>query len=231
SVAPTGINITLADSGAAQVPDAGPIATGTYQPTCVDNANNINTAFPAPAPVGPYLAAAPRGVATFASAFAGINVNGTWSLYIADDTINSPWTASITGGWTIEITTAPSAVATVTTVNSTPNPSFTTTPNNAVTFTATVTKQSDGTPVTAGTVTFREGATTLAANVAVNGSGQATFNTSSLSEGSHAITADYNGSAGFLTSSGNTTQTVDNHTVMTGSTFCNTGVVVFADSI
>src|SRR6185436_18073099 len=90
---------------------------------------------------------------------------------------------------------------------------------------------SDGTPVTAGTVTFREGATTLAANVAVNGSGQASFNISSLSEGVHAITADYNGTASFLTSSGNRTQTVDNHTVVTGSTFCNTGVVLFADAI
>src|SRR4051812_13274049 len=69
SVAPGGLNITLADSGATQVPDAGPIATGTYQPTCVDSANNINTAFPATAPAGPYLAAAPRGAATFASAF------------------------------------------------------------------------------------------------------------------------------------------------------------------
>ena len=67
--------------------------------------------------------------------------------------------------------------------------------------------------------------------MALNGSGQASFNTSSLGEGSHAITADYDGSAGFLTSSGNTTQTVDNHTVVTGSTFCNTGAVVFAETI
>jgi subtilisin-like proprotein convertase family protein len=231
SVAPLGITLTFGDSAAGQVPDAGPIATGTYQPTCVDSAVNIDTAFPAPAPAGPYLKAAPRGAATFASAFAGINVNGTWSLYVVDDNVNSPQTASITGGWTVEITTAPSAVATVTALGSAPNPSFTTTPNNAVAFTATVTKQSDGTPVTAGTVTFREGATTLAANVAVNGSGQASFNISSLVEGTHAITADYNGTASFLTSSGNTTQTVDNHTVVAGSTFCNTGVITFADAI
>ncbi len=233
SVAPTGITLTLGDSAAAQVPDAGPIPAGggTYQPTCVDNANNINTAFPAPAPAGPYLAAAPRGVATFASAFAGINVNGTWSLYAADDTVNNGQVASITGGWTIEITTAPAAVATATALNSSPNPSFTTTPNNAVTFTATVTKQSDGTPVTAGTVTFREGATTLAATVALNGSGQGSFNISTLSEGVHTITADYNGTASFLTSSSNRTQTVDNHTVVAGSTFCNTGVITFADAV
>ena len=52
-----------------------------------------------------------------------------------------------------------------------------------VTFTATVT--SGGNPVTTGTVDFTEGATTLADGVAVNASGQATFTTSTLTEGSH----------------------------------------------
>ena len=226
-----GVNLTLGDSGATQVPDAGPLTTGTFQPTCVDSANNIDTGFPAPAPAGPYIKPAPRGAATFASAFAGINVNGTWSLFAVDDSLNSPQTASITGGWTIEITTTVTQVPSVTTLSSTPNPSFTTAPSNAVTFTATVTKQSDGTPVTVGTVTFKEGATILAANVALNGSGQAAFNTSSLAEGSHAIAATYNESAMFLTSTGNTTQTVDNHTVVMGNTFCNTGVITFADAI
>src|SRR6185503_15901617 len=56
SVAPLGMNITLADSGGStNIPDNGPIATGTYQPTCWDSAMNIDTAFPAPAPAGPYL--------------------------------------------------------------------------------------------------------------------------------------------------------------------------------
>src|SRR6185436_457073 len=218
SVAPGGVNLTLADSGATQIPDAGPFTTGTFQPTCVDSAVNIDTGFPAPAPAGPYNKPAPRGAATFASAFAGINVNGSWSLYAVDDNVNSPQTASITGGWGIEITTIPSAVASVTTLTSSNNPSFTTSPSNTVTFTALVTQQSDGTPVTSGTVTFREGATILSANVAVNGTGRAFYTNSTFMEGTHAITADYNGAAGFLTSSGNTTQTVDNHTVVTGST-------------
>lgn len=231
SVAPAGINVTLADSGAAQIADAGPIATGTYQPTCVDSAANINTAFPAPAPAGPYLAAAPRGTTTFASAFTGINVNGTWSLYVVDDSVNTPWTASITGGWILEISTTPSAVATVTTLTSSNNPSFTTAPSNVVVFTALVTKQSDATAVTSGTVTFREGASILSANVAVNGTGRAFYTNSTFAEGSHTIIADYNGTAGFLTSSANTNQTVNNHTVVTGTTFCNTGAVVFADAI
>ena len=48
-----------------------------------------------------------------------------------------------------------------------------------------------------GTVTFTEGATTLASNVAVNGAGQASFNISTLGVGSHVITAAFTGSNGW----------------------------------
>jgi subtilisin-like proprotein convertase family protein len=77
----------------------------------------------------------------------------------------------------------------------------------AVTFTATVT--SGGNPVTTGTVTFTEGATILAGDVALNGSGQATFTTSSLTATSHTIIATYSGTAGFFTSNGSINQTVN----------------------
>jgi uncharacterized repeat protein (TIGR01451 family) len=70
-----------------------------------------------------------------------------------------------------------------------------------VIFTATVT--SGGNPVTTGTVTFSEGATVLDADVPLNGSGQATFSTNSLSISTHTITATYNGTSDFLTSNGN----------------------------
>jgi predicted secreted protein len=73
---------------------------------------------------------------------------------------------------------------TTTALQSSVNPS---TAGQSVTFTATVT----GTSVT-GTVTFKDGATTLA-TVALNGSGQATFTTSALSVGTHSITASYSG--------------------------------------
>src|SRR5262249_1463793 len=73
-----------------------------------------------------------------------------------------------------------------TTLISSANPSVL---GKAVTFTATVTS-SGGTP--AGTVTFKDGATTLG-TATLNGSGQATFTTSALATGSHAITAAYAG--------------------------------------
>jgi uncharacterized repeat protein (TIGR01451 family) len=54
------------------------VTGNTFRPT----ANN-SVAFPAPAPAGPGLAA-PAGSATIASAFAGLNGNGTWSFYLFD---------------------------------------------------------------------------------------------------------------------------------------------------
>jgi len=63
-----------------------------------------------------------------------------------------------------------------------------------VTFTATITSSSSGTPT--GTVTFLDGATTLGTGT-LNSSGAATFTTSTLTAGTHTITAKYNGSANF----------------------------------
>jgi hypothetical protein len=94
---------------------------------------------------------------------------------------------------------------TTTTLTSAPNPS---TYGQPVTFTATVT--SGGSPVTSGTVTFMEGTTTLASGVPVNASGQASFQSSALTAvGSpHTITAQYNGTDSFATSSGSVEQKV-----------------------
>jgi len=89
------------------------------------------------------------------------------------------------------------AVVTTTTLSSAPNPS---TFGQSVTFTATVTS-SAGVPV--GTVTFTEGATTLASGVTVDGAGHAAFSTTTLAVGSHTITASFTGAAGWANSSGN----------------------------
>ncbi len=75
----------------------------------------------------------------------------------------------------------------------------------SVTFTATVVATS-GTAT--GTVTFKEGVATLGTGT-LNGSGIATFSTSSLAVGSHSITASYGGDANVLGStSGAQTATV-----------------------
>jgi peptidase M28-like protein/Big-like domain-containing protein len=88
-------------------------------------------------------------------------------------------------------------VVTTTTLSSAPNPS---TFGQSVTFTATVTS---GAGVPVGTVTFTEGATTLASGVTVDGAGHAAFSTTTLAVGSHTITASFTGAAGWANSSGN----------------------------
>jgi hypothetical protein len=84
--------------------------------------------------------------------------------------------------------------STTTALNSDHNPSS---PGESVTFAAyvTVTLPGSGTPT--GTVTFFDGTTTMGI-VALDGSGHAAYATSSLTVGSHSITASYSGDKNFL---------------------------------
>jgi hypothetical protein len=74
-----------------------------------------------------------------------------------------------------------------------------------VTFTASVTPEFSGMPT--GKVAFYDG-TTLLKSVALSG-GTAKFTTSTLTSGTHSITATYNGSTDFTGSSASLTQTVN----------------------
>lgn len=106
------------------------------------------------------------------------------SISMANGTISIPSTVSLTG-------TAIGQPATTTVVTSTANPSILAA---SVTFAVSVTPSGgSGTPT--GTVTIKDGSTTLATQSLVNG--QATFTTSSLSVGSHSITATYSGDTNF----------------------------------
>jgi hypothetical protein len=190
--AASGVNITLDDAAASQVPDAGPLASGTFRPASYVDDSDI---FPAPAPAAPYTHAAPQGAGTFANIFNGIVPNGTWSLYAVEDT-GDALNTSLTG-WSLTFTLAPAA--TTTSVASSANPSVF---GQSVTFTATVTTAGLGTPT--GNVQFFDGANPIGAPVALNVSGQAQVTTSSLTVGSHTITAQYAGDvpSGFNASSG-----------------------------
>ena len=95
--------------------------------------------------------------------------------------------------------------ATTTTALSSSSP--TSTVGQSVTFTATVTPATSGTPT--GSVTFFDGAATLGSGI-LNSSRQATFSTSSLSAGTHSITAAYGGDTNFMGSTSAVfTQTVN----------------------
>ena len=113
---------------------------------------------------------------------------------------------------TTQLTVTGGAVAsTSTTVSGSPNPSAV---GQLVTFTANV-FSSSGIPT--GTVQFLDGSTSLG-TASLNGSGQAILSTNSLASGTHTITATYQGSASFTSSSGTTTQTVTNGAATTTTT-------------
>ena len=146
---------------------------------------------------------------TYNIAISGMTSDGTVTATVAVDKAHdaagngNTASTSTDGSVTFDTTTS-------TSIQSSQNPS---TFGESVDFTASVTAL--GTPVTSGTVTFIEGGTctspvtTLAGPTAVNGSGQATFGKSSLTTGSHTITACYSGATNRKPSNGGIVQTVN----------------------
>jgi subtilisin-like proprotein convertase family protein len=92
-----GVNLTFDDAAAASLPDESPLASGSYKPTVGSITGvgfcTVPSSFPTPAPGGPYGSAL--------SVFNGTDPNGTWSLYVIDDTLGD--LGSIAGGWSLEI--------------------------------------------------------------------------------------------------------------------------------
>lgn len=84
------VTLTFDDAAFSLVPDATAIGSGTYRPT--DSATG--DVLPTPAPAGPY--------GTSLAAYAGISPNGTWELYINDDTSGDA--GSLAGGWSLTLT-------------------------------------------------------------------------------------------------------------------------------
>lgn len=144
----------------------------------------------------------PTGQVTFQQgntvlAQAPLNTSGqvsfsTSTLATGSDTITATYASdpvfAASNGSTVQ--TVQNSFATTTTVSSSANPSVF---SQSVTFTAAVTS-SGGVPT--GTVTFKDGATTLGTSN-LDSNGHATLATSTLSVASHSITATYNGSSTF----------------------------------
>lgn len=93
------VTLTFDDAAAISIPDSNQIATATYRPANWFGAGSAD-AFPAPAPGGPYTNAS-------LSVFNGQNPNGTWRLFIVDDTIGDA--GFVAGGWSLSITTTETA--------------------------------------------------------------------------------------------------------------------------
>src|SRR6185503_14243940 len=96
SVGVTNVVLKFDDSAPLQLPQEGPIVSGTYHPTDYTDPPPADADnFPLPAPAGPY--------ATALAAFNGANVNGLWSLYVMDDFAGD--NGRITGGWHLAFST------------------------------------------------------------------------------------------------------------------------------
>jgi hypothetical protein len=119
-----------------------------------------------------------------------LNGDGKPDLLVTNSCASSSNCATGTVGILINI----SPGYTTTSLFSSPNPSNF---GQSVTITATVTSKSSGTPT--GTVSFYDGTMNIG-NSNLNSNGMATLTTSTLSEGTHSITATYNGDANFLSS-------------------------------
>jgi hypothetical protein len=95
------VPLNIDDAAAFPIPAHAPLVPGLFKPTD----HGAGDTFPAtgsdPPPVGPYAATL--------SAFNGTNANGTWKLYVADDTAGEA--GALSGGWGLDIATSPPAPA------------------------------------------------------------------------------------------------------------------------
>jgi uncharacterized repeat protein (TIGR01451 family) len=85
--------LTFDDAAASNLPNSGAIVSGTYKPT---NFDTVSDSFVSPAPAGPF--------GQILSLFNGLDPNGTWSLYVQDDSKQN--VGNLAQGWTLAITTS-----------------------------------------------------------------------------------------------------------------------------
>ena len=139
------------------------------------------------------------GVAMLQTSTLSVATHSVTAMYSGD----SNFAVSTSPPVTVTIS-APTKAATSTAITASPNPAAT---GANVTLTATVTSQTAGTIT--GTVTFLDGANSIGTG-SVGANGVATLQTSSLSAGTHSVTAMYGGDANFLTSTSSAVSLVIN---------------------
>jgi len=128
------------------------------------------------------------GQATFTTSNLSVGTHPLFIVYQGDVNYNG-------GGGALNNQVVNQA-STTTTIASSANPSQF---GQTVTFTATVTAVAPGAGLPTGTVTFTDGGNTIGTGT-LNGAGQATFATNTLSVATHSIVASYGGDTNFLTS-------------------------------
>lgn len=84
----SGLNFVFDDAGGGTLPDSTALASGTFQ--CSNH--GVEAPLPSPGPAGPY--------GTALADFAGEDPNGSWALYVMDDTTGG---AGVIGSWAVHI--------------------------------------------------------------------------------------------------------------------------------
>ncbi len=140
------------------------------------------------------------GTATFSTSTLAVGGHSITAVYGGD----TNFTGSTSSTLTQTVNQAATATTLARTAGATPS-AF----GQSVTFTASVAPVGPGAGTATGTVTFKDGATTLGTGT-LNGSAQAALTTTTLSVGSHTVTAVYGADTNFATStSGGVAQTVN----------------------
>lgn len=112
------VTLNFTDTAGQVLPDNGPLATADYEPTTWGSI----AVFPAPAPALPYnlpgSTVGGTGTQTLTGNFGGSNSNGTWSLYVRNDTgaplAPNAAVGAFAGGWGIEFLAPTAAPASIT---------------------------------------------------------------------------------------------------------------------
>ena len=169
---------------------------------------------------GAFLGAGPLagGVATFSTGSLSLGTHSITAEYGGDANF-----ANSTSSATDQVV---NQAGTTTTLIFSPNPSVF---GQSVTFTATVGVQAPGIGTPTGVVTFTEGATTLGSGTLAGGI--ATFSTTSLSVGTHAITAQYGADTNFAASTSPATDQVVNKASTTTTLISSPNPSVFGQSV
>ena len=222
STAPFGESITLSATVTAQSPGSGP-AFGVV--TFTDTTSNTV--------LGTATTNAVSGIATLT--LGGPTTPGgpapLPNLSVGTHTIVATFAPGAQGNFAAStsntLTQVISQSATTTAVSSSVTPSSF---GQQVTFTATVAPVAPGTGSPTGSVTFVDTTSGTTLGTTTLASGTATLNVSNLAIGSHTITATYGGDTNFTTSTGTTTQVV-NQSATTSTVVASPSPAVFGQSV
>jgi uncharacterized delta-60 repeat protein len=173
-------SVTFTATVSASAPGAG-MPTGTV--TFLDGGSSIGTG------------TLSSGVATLSTSALTVGNHTITTTYAGDGNFN-PSAGSLTGNPQVV-----NKLPTTTTLTSSQNPAKF---GQSVTFTATVAPTPPGTGTPTGTVTFLDGGSSIGTGN-LNGSGVATFASSTLAVGNHTITANYAADPTFASSTGSLT--------------------------